>query len=206
MILQSLGVFGSCPADVIYEMLTDGPLYVEPRALIRNLPLLLSQWKAQCLMRRSNEPPVFLAVSLRQLAAGWVRLFEGKFTEDEFIKFVCGKSSLPILMQTLWASKEISETAAEQMKNHEVFTGKASGHRSGLSTPPRQRVAVTVDDSPIQSTGASTQSFRNLLCARYLNKEPGLECVLRALAVHRQKASKGLTSPSESFQKPLWNL
>ena len=47
---------------------------------------------------------------------------------------------------------------------------------------------------------------RNLLCAHYLNKEPGLERVLRALAVHRQKASNGLTSPSQCFQKPLWNL
>jgi hypothetical protein len=96
VILQSPGVFGSCPADVIYEMLTDGPLYVEPKALIRNLTLLLSQWKAQCLMWRSNEPPAFLSVSLRQVAAGWVRLFEGKFTEDEFIKFLCGKSSLRV--------------------------------------------------------------------------------------------------------------
>ena len=47
---------------------------------------------------------------------------------------------------------------------------------------------------------------RNLLCTHYLNKEPGLERVLRALAVHRQKASNGLTSPSQCFQKPLWNL
>jgi hypothetical protein len=47
---------------------------------------------------------------------------------------------------------------------------------------------------------------RNLLCAHYLNKEPGLERVLRALAAHRQKASNGLTSPSQCFQKPLWNL
>ena len=47
---------------------------------------------------------------------------------------------------------------------------------------------------------------RNLLCAHYLNQEPGLERVLRALAVHRQKASNGLTSPSRCFQKPLWNL
>jgi hypothetical protein len=160
VILQSPGVFGSCPADVIYEMLTDGPLFVEPRALIRNLPLLLSQWKAQYLMWRNTEPPAFLAVSLKQLAAGWVRLFEDKFTEDDFIKFICGKSSLSILMQTLWASKEISETASEQMKNHEVFTGKANRRRSSLSTPPRQRVAVTVADSPTQSAGASAQSFR----------------------------------------------
>ena len=123
-------------------MLTDGPLFVEPRALIRNLPLLLSEWKAQYLMWRSNEPPAFLAVSLKQLAAGWVRLFEGKFTEDDFIKFICGKSSLSILMQTLWASIEISETASERMKNHEVFTGKANRRRSGLSISPLQRVAI----------------------------------------------------------------
>ena len=37
---------------------------------------------------------------------------------------------------------------------------------------------------------------RNLLCAHYLNKEPGLERVLRALAVHRQKASNELHNKS----------
>ena len=35
-------------------------------------------------------------------------------------------------------------------------------------------------------------------------QEPGLESVLRALAMHRQKASSGLLSPRECFQKPLW--
>ena len=58
----------------------------------------------------------------------------------------------------------------------------------------------------LSTTARDKIEHRNLLCAHYLNKEPGLERVLRALAVHRQKASNGLTSPSQCFQKPLWNL
>ena len=58
----------------------------------------------------------------------------------------------------------------------------------------------------LSTTARDKIEHRNLLCAHYLNKEPGLERVLRALAVHRQKASNGLTSPSRCFQKPLWNL
>ena len=123
---------------------------------------------------RNNEPPAFLAVSLKQLAAGWVRLFEDKFTEDDFIKFICGKSSLSILMQTLWASIEISETASEQMKNHEVFTGKANRRRSSLSTPPRQRVAVTVADSPTQSAGCISTIVSWVFLASVANTCPGL--------------------------------
>ena len=55
----------------------------------------------------------------------------------------------------------------------------------------------------LSTTARDKIEHRNLLCAHYLNKEPGLERVLRALAVHRQKASNGLTSPSQCFQKPL---
>ena len=58
----------------------------------------------------------------------------------------------------------------------------------------------------LSTTARGKIEHRNLLCAHYLNKEPGLERVLRALAAHRQKASNGLTSPSQCFQKPLWNL
>ena len=58
----------------------------------------------------------------------------------------------------------------------------------------------------LSTTARDKIEHRNLLCAHYLNKEPGLERVLRALAIHRQKASNGLTSPSQCFQKPLWNL
>lgn len=47
---------------------------------------------------------------------------------------------------------------------------------------------------------------RNVLYAHYLNKEPGLLRVLRALAVHRQKASSGLVSPMDAFKKPLWDV
>ena len=47
---------------------------------------------------------------------------------------------------------------------------------------------------------------RNVLYAHYLNKEPGLERVFRALALHRQKASSGLANPTQCFQKPLWNM
>ena len=45
----------------------------------------------------------------------------------------------------------------------------------------------------LSTTARDKIEHRNLLCAHYLNKEPGLERVLRALAVHRQKASNGLT-------------
>ena len=55
----------------------------------------------------------------------------------------------------------------------------------------------------LSTTARDKIEHHNLLCAHYLNKEPGLESVLRALAVHRQKTSNGLTSPSQSFQKPL---
>ena len=47
---------------------------------------------------------------------------------------------------------------------------------------------------------------RNLLCAHYLNKGPGLLRVLRALALHKQKASSGLTKPGDAFKKPLWDV
>eukprot|EP00435_Cladocopium_sp_Y103_P056631 s1773_g19.t1 len=47
---------------------------------------------------------------------------------------------------------------------------------------------------------------RNVLCAHYLNKEPGLERILRALALHRTKASNGLALPSQCFDKPLWDV
>eukprot|EP00435_Cladocopium_sp_Y103_P073920 s45_g45.t1 len=47
---------------------------------------------------------------------------------------------------------------------------------------------------------------RNILCAHYLSKEPGLERILRALALHRTKASNGLAPPSQRFDKPLWDM
>lgn len=47
---------------------------------------------------------------------------------------------------------------------------------------------------------------RNVLCAHYLNKEPGLDRILRALSLHRSKASNGMAPPSKSFEKPLWEL
>ena len=47
---------------------------------------------------------------------------------------------------------------------------------------------------------------RNLLAVHRLNKKPGLESVLKALALFRHKASQGLTSPATCFQKPLWQL
>eukprot|EP00438_Fugacium_kawagutii_P004575 Skav230700 [mRNA] locus=scaffold1495:147698:148291:+ [translate_table: standard] len=47
---------------------------------------------------------------------------------------------------------------------------------------------------------------RNVLCAHYLNKEPGLVRVLRALALHRERASSGLVSPKDAFKQPLWDV
>ena len=40
-----------------------------------------------------------------------------------------------------------------------------------------------------------------IACAFYLNKNLGLESVLRALVLHRQKASSGLLLPRGCFQK-----
>ena len=56
----------------------------------------------------------------------------------------------------------------------------------------------------LRSVSSDPIEHRSLLAAHYLNKCPGLESVLRALAMHRQKASSGLLSPRECFQKPLW--
>ena len=47
---------------------------------------------------------------------------------------------------------------------------------------------------------------RNVLRAHYLNKEPGLLRVLRALKMHREKAAAGLISPGNCFKKPLWDF
>ena len=47
---------------------------------------------------------------------------------------------------------------------------------------------------------------RNLLAVHRLNKKPGLESVMEALGLFRQKASQGLVSPAACFQKPLWKL
>ena len=45
---------------------------------------------------------------------------------------------------------------------------------------------------------------RNVLYAHYLNKEPGLERVFRALALHRQKASSKWVSQSYTvFSKTI---
>ena len=56
----------------------------------------------------------------------------------------------------------------------------------------------------LRSVSSDPIEHRSLLAAHYLNKSPGLESVLRSLAMHRQKASSGLLSPRECFQKPLW--
>ena len=45
---------------------------------------------------------------------------------------------------------------------------------------------------------------RNVLCAHYLNKEPGLLRVLSALKMHRQKAVAGLMSLGNCFKKLFW--
>ena len=47
---------------------------------------------------------------------------------------------------------------------------------------------------------------RNLLCAHCLNKGQGLLRVLRAWALHKQKASSGLTKPGDAFKTPLWDV
>ncbi len=45
-----------------------------------------------------------------------------------------------------------------------------------------------------------------IACAFYLNKNLGLESVLRALVLHRQKASSCLLLPRGCVQKASWKV
>ena len=47
---------------------------------------------------------------------------------------------------------------------------------------------------------------RSLLAARYLNKNPGLESLLRALALHRHKASSGLFLKANASKNSVESL
>ena len=58
----------------------------------------------------------------------------------------------------------------------------------------------------MRSSATDKIEHRNVLRAHYLNKEPGLRRVLRALKMHREKAAAGLISPGNCFKKPLWDL
>ena len=48
-----------------------------------------------------------------------------------------------------------------------------------------------------------TLEHRNILAAYYIHKKPGLDSVLKALKLHREKTN-GALPPSDSFKKPLW--
>ena len=58
----------------------------------------------------------------------------------------------------------------------------------------------------MRSSATDKIEHRNVLCAHYLNKEPGLRRMLRALKMHREKAAAGLISPGNCFKKPLWDF
>ena len=93
---------------------------------------------------------------------------------------------------TLWHANKDSFIlcASDQVAESVACVSKGQLRRMGLlSTSARDKI-----------------EHRNVLCAHYLNKGPGLERILRALALHRSKASNGMAPPSQTFQKPLWDL
>ena len=44
---------------------------------------------------------------------------------------------------------------------------------------------------------------RHILAAYYIHNKPGLDSVLHALRLHREKTN-GALAPSNCFKKPLW--
>ena len=56
----------------------------------------------------------------------------------------------------------------------------------------------------LSATARDEIEHRNVLAAHFLNKHPGMDAVLGALALFRSKASKGLACPSACFKQPLW--
>ena len=96
--------------------------------------------------------------------------------------------------------KLVQDGTAKERRSDFVLTAGDNAAESVASVSKTQLRRMNL----LRSVSSHPIEHRSLLAAHYLNKSPGLESVLRALAMHRQKASSGLLSPRECFQKPLW--
>ena len=101
---------------------------------------------------------------------------------------------------TSWHGKLVQDGTAKERRSDFVLTAGDNAAESVASVSKTQLGRMNL----LRSVSSGPIEHRSLLAAHYLKKNPGLESVLRALALHRQKASSGLLSPRGCFQKPLW--